>query len=64
MTRQSPPLVRWHHIINDVISTNEMILVNAVMFIEKGEKAEERNTMPNMSVRLDRLEPIAFAAAR
>ncbi len=50
--------------IKDVINTNEMIFVNAVMFIEKGEKAEERNTMPNMSVRFDRLEPIAFAVAR
>ena len=50
--------------ISDVISTNEMILVNAVMFIEKGEKAEERKTMPSMSVRFDRLEPIAFAVAR
>lgn len=34
------------------------------MSTEKGEKREERNTIPKMSVRFVRLEPMAFAVAR
>ena len=38
--------------------------MNAAILIEKGENADERKTTPNMSVKLDRFEPIAFAVAK
>jgi hypothetical protein len=47
-----------------VTRTNEIISMNDIMSIEKGEKREEKKTTPNIRVKFVRFDPIAFALAR